>query len=767
MNNLKKVIFLKIFFLPSLLFAQAIDPELLGDLSADDIAAIKSLTSDDLYIDDSDLEVKEETLTEVDEKIIDANIIPGQKFGYGFFSSIPTSVSAVGDLPLPNDYKISIRDQFVVILSGAKEARFELNVNLDGTIQIPEIGSIVVVGETFEDVKTKISNLIDQSFVGVNIDLSIKNLSAKKISIVGAVKTPGSYLVNPFSTITSALAYSGGISEIGTLRKIKLIRNNGDIFYYDLYEFLIFGDRSKDITIEAGDTILIDAANQFVNLSGAVNRPGIYEVLESEKLSDVIGFGLGFTNLANKKSISVSKLNIESSSVAQLETENLDLDLKNILSVNVFGFKNRDESNIFVSGALTEPGFFNLNTNETLGKLIKNINFVNVYPWLAVLEQFDDKNILTSNHLFNINDPETFENIKLMPNSKIYFISFDEASEWASELPVNPEAKLIDDLKDASQQMINEYALQINHRLGKFSLPVIGNFSVKSLVEFKGIDMQDINDEAIYVSPLEDISISKNYTDMFFKAKKFNAVNFRSLERKTISVNISGAVLYPGNYTIRSDSTLEELYKISGGFLEKAFEDGIVFTRESIRETQLNAIRKAKNEINQSLIFSQPDGENFIDIISALDVEINEENLGRLAGDFSLSNKNTDFILQDGDNLFVPVLNNSISVVGEVFNPSSFILDKNLNAEDAILLAGGYRDYADKQSVYIIRANGLVERKSRNIFVVNQKLYPGDTVIVPPKSVIAKPGLERLIPLTQILSDLAFSAAAIDNLSNN
>ena len=158
MNNLKKVIFLKIFFLPSLLFAQAIDPELLGDLSADDIAAIKSLTSDDLYIDDSDLEVKEETLTEVDEKIIDANIIPGQKFGYGFFSSIPTSVSAVGDLPLPNDYKISIRDQFVVILSGAKEARFELNVNLDGTIQIPEIGSIVVVGETFEDEKIKINS---------------------------------------------------------------------------------------------------------------------------------------------------------------------------------------------------------------------------------------------------------------------------------------------------------------------------------------------------------------------------------------------------------------------------------------------------------------------------------------------------------------------------------------------------------------------------------------------------------------------------------
>ena len=188
------------------------------------------------------------------------------------FSSTPTSISAVGDLPLPNDYKISLNDQFTVILSGSKEDIFDLNVNLDGSILFPELGSISVIGETFQEVKAKLSNLIEQSYIGVQIDLSLKNLSAKKITIVGAVKTPGTYLINPFSTITGALAYSGGISEIGSLRDIKLIRNNGSVFSFDLYDLLIRGDRSNDLTLEAGDTILIGAALQFVEIRGSVKR---------------------------------------------------------------------------------------------------------------------------------------------------------------------------------------------------------------------------------------------------------------------------------------------------------------------------------------------------------------------------------------------------------------------------------------------------------------------------------------------------------------
>ena len=218
---------------------QNIDPSFLSQLSPEEIEMAKDLYEQQGIKNESD---KEEELLITNDSLVkkesdeDSNSIAGKKYGYDFFSSTPTSLTAVADLPLPNDYKISLRDQFKVILSGSKDDIFNLNVKLDGTILFPELGAISVVGLSLQEVKDKLSLLIKQSYVGVNIDISIQNLSAKKITIVGAVKTPGTYLVNPFSTITSVLAYSGGISEIGSLRDIKLIRKNKEVYSFDLYD---------------------------------------------------------------------------------------------------------------------------------------------------------------------------------------------------------------------------------------------------------------------------------------------------------------------------------------------------------------------------------------------------------------------------------------------------------------------------------------------------------------------------------------------------
>ena len=296
MSYFKKYSFVVLSIFSFYSSGQAIDEAILSQLSPQQIemakGAFASSNSTDITIEE--LPPIDESLVSK-ESMIDANNIPGKKYGYDFFLSMPTSLSAVGDLPLPNDYKISLRDQFSVILSGSKNAIFNLNVKLDGTILFPELGSISVAGLTFQEVKEKLTQLIDQSYIGVTADISLQNLSAKKITIVGAVNSPGTYLVNPFSTITGALAYSGGISEIGSLRDIKLIRNNSEISSFDLYDLLIKGDRSNDLTIEAGDTLLINAANQFVEIKGGVKRPGIYEVLEGETFSDLVDFALGFS----------------------------------------------------------------------------------------------------------------------------------------------------------------------------------------------------------------------------------------------------------------------------------------------------------------------------------------------------------------------------------------------------------------------------------------------------------------------------------------
>ena len=734
---------------------QQIDTSILSQLSPAEIEKAKEAYAG---FNSTDTEVEEmPILIESSQKISieDSNISYGEKFGYDFFSTMPTSTTAVGDLPLPNDYKISIRDQFTVILSGSKEAIFDLNVKMDGTILFPEIGSISVVGETLGQVKEKLLNLIDQTYIGVRIDLSLKNLSAKKITIVGAVKTPGTYLVNPFSTISSALAYSGGISKIGTLRNIKLLRNDGSTFNFDLYKLLINGDRSDDITIEAGDVILIDAAEQFINLSGEVRRPAIYEVMKNETLSDLVRFGLGYSPVANKTNIDLRILDIESSSFQNITVSDSSLSLEDVVSVSINKYVNKDVAGIRVSGAIKEPGAYDLNENENLEDLINNLDFIDVYPWLAVLEQFDDNNLLKTITLFNLNDPSSYSSIKLLPNSKVFFADID-SRDFAVET--------------YTKEIIDEYSLTLTHKAKSFKLPVYGKFSVKSFVDLLGLDMTDVEISATYISPLENIVMQEDYKKMNFTAKRFNRVSFRSPINDLITVSIGGAIDYPGTYTLQPDTTIQDLYKLVGNFKNEAFLDGIVFTRKSVRKRQLEAIEKTKQELNKVILSSIQEEENEVNIetIRSLSESIEPDNLGRVAGNFSpnsLSAKET--ILFDGDSIFVPKNPNVINVLGEVLNPTTFEYSKNISVRSSILNAGGFNDYANKDKVYVIRANGFIEVNARNIFIKNIQLEPGDTIVVPRLMFTQDPLNEILVPITSFLSNLAFSAAALDNLQNN
>ena len=755
MEHYKKYLLLALSLFPFYSFGQAIDPSILSQLSPEQIEMAK-----DAYASKNSTDKSVEELPVIDESLVikkssgDSNKIAGKKYGYDFFSSMPTSLTAVGDLPLPNDYIISLRDQFTVILTGSKDALFNLNVKLDGTILFPELGSVSVVGLSFKEVKEKLSQLIKQAYIGVNIDVSLQNLSAKKITIVGAVNTPGTYLVNPFSTITGALAYSGGISEIGSLRDIKLIRNNKEVFSFDLYDLLIKGNRSNDLTIEAGDTLLINAASQFVEITGAVKRPGIYEVLEGETINSLVDFALGFNQTANKSNISVSFLDLNEASIVKKNVDTLDQNLQNALSVNVFNYVNEPSANILVQGAIEEPGFYNALKYRKLTDLINDLKFIDVYPWLAVLEQFDENKLIKSTVLFNLNDPNTYTSVELLPNSRIYFANIDTRSF---------------DVSETSRKLITEYELRLSHRQGNFRLPVYGKYSVSSFINLLGLDMSDVDNIATYVSPLKNIVVNDNYKNMQYIAEKYNTVNFRSFDNDLIEVSISGAVDFPGTYVLNDDATIEDLYQLVGNFKNQAYLKGIILTRENIRARQIKSIEKSKEDLNKVILTSVQKGENIgdINLIRALSESIEPENLGRLAGDFTPKSQGSiNTILFDGDTIIVPKNPNAVNVLGEVLNPIAFEYSKKLTITSAINQAGGYQQYADKRRVYVIKANGIVKKANRNIFVRNVGLEPGDTIVVPRKIITNNPGLEALLPVTQILSDLAFSAAAIESLSN-
>ncbi len=759
--SIKKILFSSFVFTVFFVETQQINPSILEQLSPDQIKmaqqAFERQNSSDLELED--IPILNESL-QPNNSSVDSNKSRG-KYGYDFFSTMATSTSAVGDLPLPNDYKISFRDQLTVILSGSRDAIFDLSVKLDGTILFPELGSINVVDKTLGEVKEMLDVLIEQSFIGVQVEVSVKNLSAKKITIVGAVKTPGTYLVNPFSTITSALAYSGGVSQIGTLRDIKLLRRNGDVFSFDLYDLLIKGDRSKDITIEAGDTILINAAKQFIALSGEVKRPATYEVLESETVEDVITFGLGFTEVANRSNISIRTLDLETTSVIQENLNDLNKNLQNILSINVFNFGNEDISSIRVSGAVEEPGFYSINDFKNLSDLIESIKFNNVYPWLAVLEQFDRNKIVKSSILFNLNDSSTYSSIKLLPNSSIRFFSINEK---------NPTVINREGLDATSLEKINDYSLTLRHKGNTYKIPVFGSFELVDFIDLLDLDMSFVDDEAIYVSPLENIIDKKGYKLMSYRAEKFNTINFKVPVNDLIEVSIRGAIDYPGQYVLNQESTIQDLYNLIGSFKANAFLDGIIYISANQKTIQRKSIEKARETYNESLLMNSQKSESGFDplFFEALLPKIDEDLLGRVAGEYSPNSPGTlNTVLNDGDSIIVPITPSTVSIFGEVLNPSNIAFTPGLKTSDLVSLSGGLKEFADRSNIYVIKANGLTRRVSRNMFVNNVILEPGDTVIVPRKIQIASPLVDTLAPITQVLSNIAFSAAAIENLSNN
>lgn len=815
-----KVIIVALFYVSSI-DAQEIDPSIISQFSEQQLLNIeesferKSSVNGNSIVDT--YPKAEETLID-EEKFVFDDQKKINKFGYNFFNLKPSSVLAVGDLPLPNDYKISLKDKFTIILSGSKDSIFDVEVKLDGTILFPEIGSISVAGLSLNAVREKLKKLVAQKFIGVELDVSLSSLSAKKVTIVGAVNTPGTYLVNPFSTITSALNYSGGIKENGSLRKIKLIKNNGKIHTFDLYEYLIFGNRSQDQSLDAGDTILIEGTDNFVEVSGSVMRPMIYEVVETDKLNDLIGYALGFKRTSNKSKISISSLDVANLRINQIDTDDLNYPVNNAIRVDVFDYMNNEDRGILVKGAVKESGYYDFNKYKTLVSLINELSFVDVYPFFSIIEQFDKENYKQQTRFFSLNDPATYNNINLGPNTKVYFIGLNEFENFSSKF-ISSDVDIGDDKIDRSMnvnesddvsdedielilddsktfqetsdedleqaafkerydinlktyELMKDYELTINHDENIYHLPVYGSFRVDSIVNLVGLDLSDVpNFEATYISPLDNIVEVSDYRLMTFIANKFHNLSFKTSQNNLIKVYLYGAVEFPGEYTLSENSTLQDLYDLTGQFKSYANANAIILRRESIKQQQIKSILRTKSELKAAILStSMQSSENKVDssVLDNLGNEIDEDSLGRIAGIFSPnSQQSIKTILENNDSIFVPKISNTISVVGEVMNPNAFVFEDGITFKEAVYLAGGYRESADKRGAYIIKENGLIYKPGSNIFISNQDVSAGDTIVIPTKIIAQNSTMDIVNSLTAILSQISFSAAAIDSLRKN
>lgn len=699
-------------------------------------------------------------------------------FGHSFFDYESTTSTPLLDIPLQSQYIISFNDELEVLFTGNIRKSYPLRVDLSGNVLIPEIGSVSLVNLSLFDANIKVQEMVSKTLVGTQSQISVSKPSVRKISIIGAVKNPGTYIVNPFTSVSEALKYAGGVKEIASIRQIEVINNNGEEEKVDLYDFLIFGKRDTDISLKNGDTVFVPATSNFFTLSGAIFRPLKYEHVEGkDTILDIIDFGLGA-----KKDADLSKVtqNFLRDDTLISEPINLNEILANKLdSVFIPSRFFKSDLKAQVYGSEVNNGFFPYSENQTLKSFISQLKFSNnIYPFAFVLMQED----LTKGRkikeikILSLSDAETYENLALKSNVQLHFLSLEDiinfSESYLSESDISLNQNTNDEEVMESPDKENEFEnFDILEKLkgnlaylkvanDTFLVPLVGSIDISRLIN--SFSSAPFNQNEVSVV-LDEKVILDGYTSTVQNGEEVISIVAPEIRSSLIQVSIDGAVPYPGEYFVSLNTTLDDLYKISGGFLEKSDPRGILLLRENLKKKEYESFLARRNLIIDLLISniskSNTSEVSGIELISFLDRYNQDDFTGRLTGDLSAgSDLAKSVVLKNNDQIYVPMLTSEIIVSGEVAVASSLAYKKGKKLDHYLKASGGLTAFADRSRIFVIQVNG------QTITNRDYLIEPGDTIVVPKDLTKIEP-LNLVSIVTSLVSDLALAAASLNVLN--
>ena len=298
-------------------------------------------------------------------------------FGYDFFADASVRIlTERKDIPVPRKYMIGPGDEVKLLLWGRINAQYNLTVDRDGKITIPQIGPLFVAGMTFDEMSKRIIKQSEQ-IVGTNVDISMGSLKTIPVFILGDVRRPGSYTIGSFATITDALLLAGGPTEIGSMRHVQLKRKGQLITTFDLYDLLLKGDKSKDVTLMAEDVVFVPVTGPMVGIAGNVKRPAIYELRNRYDLESVIELAGGIIPMAYTQQIQVERIIKNERQVAiDINDKNLEkasrVRLQDADLVKIFSIVDMNMNVVYLNGNVKRPGKYEVKEGMKLGDLIKD-----------------------------------------------------------------------------------------------------------------------------------------------------------------------------------------------------------------------------------------------------------------------------------------------------------------------------------------------------------------------------------------------------------
>jgi protein involved in polysaccharide export with SLBB domain len=717
------------------------------------------------------------------------------QFGYNFFRPSATGFAPLTDAPVGPDYVIGPGDRIILNLWGSVEGTYELEVNRSGEIVLPRVGNVKVWGITFERLPGVIKASLSKILKDFELNVTMGKLRVIKVYVVGEVKEPGDYNLSPLSTLINALSASGGPLKTGTLRNIQVKRGGKVVETVDLYDFFLKGDKSRDIRLQPGDTIFVPVIGRVAGIAGNVKRPAIYELREEKNMGDLIALAEGFLPTGYLQRVQISRVDAHEKKVVadfnidpKVGSKSLDQILANIKIqdmdiVKIFPIDATLRDHVRLNGYVLRPGDYALQPGMRLSQLLLQDNLLPEY--------YKDAAEITRLYPPDYHPEKIFVNIAKAlagnPEHDLELKEFDEVrifSRW--EMEEMPKIRI-----NGEVQRPGEYRLFTNMTVRDLLL-VAGNTKITAYM--KNAEINRIKQTGEVVSSFPIIinlgeAIKGNPKDNLLLAP-FDELSIRKIpnwaEEKERYVTLQGEFRFPGVYPIHKGERLSTVIERAGGFTDKAYLRAAKFTRVSIQELQQKRMDEFLAKSEQELLKKQAGVASVAS--SKEELEATRSALESLQRSIALlktakaegrlvirmdtldkfKDSPYDMELRGGDLLEVPQMPNSVNVLGQVYNPTSFIPIYDDDVAFYLEKAGGPTRDAEESDIYVVRADGTVlSRQQSSMFkslffsgFMTTTLEPGDTVIVPQK--FEKTAWMRDIKdMAVILGNLALAAGVM------
>lgn len=714
---------------------------------------------------------------------IEVNENEANIFGMDLFYNKDRRLSFEPNLNLatPTTYILGAGDMLYIDIYGQSERYFEANVTPEGNLILENIGPINVSGLTIEEASQVIKSRLSKYFTGLSgsnpttfLQISLGNIRTIQVHLVGELRLPGTFTLSSFSTVFNALYAAGGPTINGTMRNVKLIRNNKQIAVIDIYDFLIRGQANLNQQLQDQDVILVEPFAARVQIQGEVKRPGVLEMKEGESFQDVLQYAGGFTDAAYEERVSVIRNTGKEKAVSDIYLDQFSIfSVKGGDQYTVGKILDRFTNRVQIKGAVFREGNYALSPGLTLMDLVDKAEGLRGEAYLPSASILRTKDDLTT-ELIQVNLREIIDG-----NEKNILLEAEDIVRISSIYDLNEEfyVKITGEVREPgiypfSSNMTVEDLIVASGGLREAA----SSSNIEIARRSQSSNAGDIS-EIIPVEINEDLSFSTESTAL----QPFDNVLIRRKPNFDLEklVQIEGQVNSPGKFAVENaNERISDIIRRAGGLTSFAYSQGATLIRRTeFYHTESERIRKEKDLLNlydrlatdsadptesQAMFLrrlnlplsdsSAAKNENEEDIITQTREEILTDITQNRSGLTNIKIKETeaiaidleailrnpgsgyDLILEEGDIISIPKQLQTVRLRGEVIYPTTVRHVDSRSMGFYINRAGGFDNRAKRRKTYVVYANGEVARtKSFLFFKSYPPVEPGSEIIVPSK----------------------------------